>query len=247
MLDSGRWRVALPKLGQVTRVAWKHMAPTFALLPSPLLGAAVWEPVAGELRTGGVPTVVLDVPGAVGGPDDVIAAFLAALPSGAVLVPHSNSGYLAPALAVASEARATVFVDAALPWAAGSTSLAPPQFLDFLTGLADDDGVLPPWTQWWDDTAALFPTEASRRRVEAEQSLLPLEYFRSRVGVPEDWFARPCAYLGFGEVYAEELRTARLRGWPTRTLDGRHLHMLHDPVGVAHAILELEAGTERSA
>ncbi|MGI8900876.1 MAG: hypothetical protein ACR2HA_08090 [Nocardioides sp.] len=217
------------------------MVSTFMLLPSPLLGPAVWTPVAEELRARGVPTTVLDVPAGIASPQDVLSAFQAVLAAGVVLVPHSNSGYLAPALAAASGARATVFVDAALPGASGTTVLAPPQFLTFLAGLADEDGMLPPWSRWWDDTKALFPTSASQERVEREQGRLPLDYFRASVGVPEGWVDQPCAYLGFGEGYAEEQATARLRGWPTRSLEGRHLHMLHDPAGVADAILALHA------
>ena len=87
--------------------------PTFALLPSPLLGAAVWDPVAGLLRDGGHRVVVAS-PGGVATPAEVLAAYVeAAGEPGAVLVPHSNAGYFAPVVADRCAAVATVYVDAA--------------------------------------------------------------------------------------------------------------------------------------
>ena len=213
--------------------------PTFVLLPSPLLGAAVWDPVAGLLRDGGHRVVVAS-PGGVATPAEVLAAYVeAAGEPGAVLVPHSNAGYFAPVVADRCAAVATVYVDAALPAGSGATSLAPTAFLDFLTGLADPDGLLPPWTDWWDDTDGLFPDEATRAAVEAGQPRLPLSYFRSTVDVPAGWERAPSGYLAFGGTYAEEAARARSWGWPARRLDGGHLHLLHDPVATADAVVQL--------
>ena len=160
-----------------------------------------------------------------------------------VLVPHSNAGYYAPHLATLVDVRATVYVDAALPGPASEgkdTPLAPPAFLDFLRALADDDGLLPPWTEWWDeDVSDLFPDDAVREAVEREQPRLPLTYFTSRVPVPAGWTDRRAAYLAFGETYAEERDRANDLGWPTRTLAGGHLHALQDPAEVGAAIVEL--------
>lgn len=103
-------------------------------------------------------------------------------------MPHSNAGLYAPHLASVVDVEATVFVDAALPGpAAGQeeTQLAPPAFLDFLRTLADQQDVLPPWTEWWgDDIGDLFPDTAVRQTVEREQQRLPLTYFTSRIPVP---------------------------------------------------------------
>ncbi len=156
-----------------------------------------------------------------------------------VLVPHSNAGLYAPYLTTLVEVRATVFVDAAMPSGGGDTPLAPPGMLDFLGSLADADGMLPPWTQWWEDVADLFPDDATREAVEREQPRLPLGYFTSRIPVPTSWTNRPAAYLGFGETYAEERDRARREGWQTRTLTGGHLHQLHDPAAVGRAVLDL--------
>ena len=158
-----------------------------------------------------------------------------------VLVPHSNAGLYAAALAAARPVQAVVFVDAGLPSAAPATPTAPPGFRARLAGLAGDDGRLPPWTRWWpdQDLSQLFPDEDSRAAVEAEQRRLPLSYFDAEVPSPAGWERLPAAYLGFGETYADERTEAEARGWPVETLEGLHLHQLVDPGGVADALLRL--------
>jgi hypothetical protein len=209
------------------------------LVPSPLLGPATWAPVADVLRERGhratpVPLVRRTVAG-------VLEAVVATAGDGpVVLVPHSNAGLFAPRLGELVDVAATVYVDSALPADDGAdTTLAPEGFLDFLRGLADADGLLPPWTAWWGDTGALFPDDATRAAVEAEQPRLPLSYFTQRVPVPPGWADRPAAYVGFGETYAEELAFALTRGWPVSTMPGTHLHALHDPTAVADEVLRL--------
>ncbi len=88
---------------------------------------------------------------------------------------------------------AAVFVDAILPPPRGRIPLAPPALLDVLREKADDDGLLPPWTSWWDevDVAALFPSPESRAGVEQEQQRLPLSYFVDALAVPQGWDQRP--------------------------------------------------------
>jgi len=53
------------------------------------------------------------------------------------------------------------------------------------------------------------------------------------------WTGNPSAYLAFGETYAVEREQALGYGWPVKVLGGGHLHMLHDPTGVASSIVEL--------
>ena len=199
----------------------------YLLLPSPLLGPATWVPVAELL--GGRVTTVDEAARADVGPDE------------AVLVVHSNAGLYAPLLAARLGVRATVYVDAALPGDGPDTALAPPRFLEFLETLAGDDGVLPPWTQWWadDDVRDLFPDAATRAAVEAEQARLPLSYFTARIEVPAGWADRPSAYLAFGDTYAEEIALARAHDWPVTVLPGRHLHQLVAPAEVAAAVADL--------
>ena len=124
------------------------MTTHFVLLPSPLLGPAVWEPVAMELRGPGHVVTAVVLNGPVRSPVDVLEGFLSSLPDEpVVLVAHSNAGLFVPALGVRRSVLATVFVDAALPPThATTTTAASGVFYDFLRGTADANGVLPVWT-----------------------------------------------------------------------------------------------------
>lgn len=219
------------------------MFPSLALLPSPLLGPSVWQPVAGVLADRGWHTATGAAPAPVRTGRDVLDAFLAGLPPGRdlVVVAHSNAGAYVPALMAQRPVVAAVFVDAVLPPRSGRVPLAPPAFLDLLREKADADGLLPVWTNWWDEAevAGLFPDAAARARVEQEQQRLPLSYFEASLPVAEGWADRPGAYLAFGETYRRERDEATRRGWPVSTLPGEHLHLLNDPTHVATEILAL--------
>jgi hypothetical protein len=213
------------------------MRTELALLPSPLLGPAVWAAVAQRLRQSGWLARVCGLPAGLATAQEVMDSFLKALPQGPplVLVPHSNAGLFVPHLVQERTVVATVFVDAALPPAEGFTALAPAALYSILETRADQDGLLPPWTQWWDDADVneLFPSQAERRLVEEEQARLPLAYFRTSLQVPTGWADTPGAYIAFGDTYADERRQAERWQWPVETLPGRHLHMLVAPEEVA--------------
>lgn len=222
------------------------MKPVLCLLPSPLLGPACWRAVGGWLTAADWEVARVPPPqGDIRTGNDVVAAFLAAIPADreAVLVAHSNAGLFVPVV-TESRPRVTgyVFVDAGLPRAgAERVPMIPAGFYDMIAGLADGDGLLPVWTAWWgdEDLSGLFPDDRVRAEVEAEQRRLPLSYFAEQVPVPPGWPSRPGAYLAFGAGYAGELAVARELGWPTRTLAGEHLHMLVNPAQVAAAVAGL--------
>lgn len=215
------------------------------LLPSPLLGPATWEPVATHLRAAGWSTSVASSKGPPATTQDVLEAFLEAAPSDreVVLVPHSNAGLYAPALIHARHVAATIFVDAALPPVSGAARLAPDWLLTSLRELADEQQMLPPWSAWWDeaDLEGLYPTPGMRSRVQAQEARLPLSYFESSLAIQTGWVTEPCAYLAFGDTYADELHQAEKHQWPVRSVVGGHLHALHDPELVAKVILDLLA------
>ena len=211
-----------------------------ALLPSPLLGPRSWAEVAAGLRAVGHDVVVPATRGST--PEAVIASALEGLPTDrpVVLVPHSNAGLYVPALAAARPVVGCVFVDAALPAVTGPTPTARPGMRDQLALLADRDGLLPPWTEWWGDAdlSGLFPDPATRAEVVADQARLPLSYFDAVVPTPP-WSDLRCSYLAFGTTYGAEAARAREAGWRASTLPGRHLHMLVDPVAVTAAVVGL--------
>ena len=221
------------------------MDPVLCLLPSPLLGPACWRPVAAALAADG--WAVAEVP-----PEQVasstgaaaLATFLAAIPEDrdVVLMPHSNAGLFVPSLAAARRRTVGyVFADAGLPAAGERVPMVPRQLYDMLAAKADTDGMLPPWTRWWDreDLSGLFPDAYTRAEVESQQQRLPLSYFAESVLVPPGWPDRPGAYLAFGETYGPERAAAAAFGWPVTTLPGEHLHMLVNPAEVAAALIGL--------
>ncbi|WP_353953170.1 hypothetical protein V6K52_06995 [Knoellia sp. S7-12] len=219
------------------------MSGTVLLLPSPLVGPAAYAVLAEAFRANGRSATVAALPRQVRSGQDVIDTFRRAVAeySPELVVAHSNAGLVAPAVA---DGIPIVFMDAALPPSSGECAMAPPAMMSHLEGLADDGGLLPQWTLWWDaaDVAPLFPDEATRHRVEADLPRLPLAYFRTSVRPPDCWESGPRAYLAFGETYADELAGARRLGWPTSVVDGGlHLHHLHDPSGVARLVLDLAA------
>jgi hypothetical protein len=218
-----------------------------ALVPSPMLGSAVWVPVAEVLEQRGHDVLV--VPGTPAAPRssrDVLDGMLAGIPEDrdVVLVPHSGAGLYVPLVAARRRLRAVVFCDAGVPPQAGSVLVAPPYLRDSLLAKADSAGLLPPWSLWWDeDLSALFPDPQARAEVEAQQHRLPMAYLADELPVPAGWDRVRCAYLGFGDTYAEAQAEAARRGWPVRVIDGLHLHMLVAPQAVADALEELLAAT----
>jgi pimeloyl-ACP methyl ester carboxylesterase len=227
------------------------MAASFVLIHSPSVGPRTWEPVArrlGELGWEAAVPSLLQV--ADEGPPvwprvvDAVRAGLGAVRQdrGVVLVAHSNAGLFIPVIATALPGRVLgcIFVDAALPPVSGEAPVAPPELLELLRDKASD-GLLPRWTDWWDEeqVAPLFPDQQTRQAVTEEQPRLPLSYYEASVPVPAGWDAQPCAYLLFGPPYDELASEARGRGWIVEQLPGAHLHQLVDPDGVARLLLAI--------
>jgi len=217
--------------------------PVLLLVASPFLGPATWQPVGWWLRGRGHDVVVAERARTPLTPQAVVDAVVAAAPVGrpVVLVVHSNAGLYAPHLSTLLDVRGVVYVDAALAGDEDETPLAPPSLLEDLMTRADDDGMLPGWTDWWPSTASdrLFPDPATRAGVQAEQQPVPVGYLRSRVPVPARWRGAPAAYLAFGGTYAAEVAQARAAGWPVETLPGEHLHTLVAPRSVGESVERL--------
>jgi pimeloyl-ACP methyl ester carboxylesterase len=227
------------------------MATSFVLVHSPSVGPRTWEPVARRLTELGWAAAVPSLLG-VGqeGPPfwpRVVDAVHAGLDTsgqkqGVVLVAHSNAGLFIPVIAAAlpGQVLGCIFVDAALPPRSGTAAVAPPELLALLRGKASG-GLLPRWTDWWDEeeVAPLFPDPQTRQAVTEEQPRLPLSYYEASVPVPAGWDVRPCAYLLFGPPYDEAATEAHGRGWIVEQLPGGHLHQLVDPDGVARSLLAI--------
>jgi hypothetical protein len=167
-----------------------------------------------------------------------------------VLVAHSNAGVFMPVLrrGLRRPVACSIFADATVPAAHGHTPMAGEQFLAFLRGLADSGGLLPRWTDWWDeqDVAPMFPDPRIRELITSEQPRLPLAYFAEQVPVPGGWDDHRCCYLRFSPPYEDQASEARRRGWTVLSAPGGHLHQVVDPAGVAAALLSLAAGVDNT-
>ena len=209
------------------------------MLPSPFLPDVAYEPWVASLRRRGLEVVLAPVPSPPRA-EELCRVWSGLSDGDTVLLPHSNAGYLAPVVSDASDGGPIVFVDAALPEPGPVTRLAPARFRDFLAGIADEHGMLPPWTRWWpraDYDAALPGDWFDRVDVAAPQ--VPLAYVDAEVSLPTSWHRGQCAYLAFGDTYADEWDRAGRAGWDRRRLDGGHLHWLAEPELTAAVTAEL--------
>lgn len=224
------------------------MQTTFVLVHSPSVGPSTWAPVAESLERRGHAAVVPDLTGvsAGGAPywPRVVETVRAATPdTPVVLAGHSNAGFFLPAIkeGLGDRVVACVFADAHVPPREGLVRTAEEEFLPFLRDLAGPEGVLPRWTDWWDeeDVVAMLPDPAVRIRVAAEQPRLPLDYYTQAIPVPAGWDEVRCSFLWFGPPYDAAAEEAARRGWPVTRLPGMHLHQIVDPDGVTDALLKL--------
>ncbi|MEU0570089.1 alpha/beta hydrolase [Nonomuraea sp. NPDC005983] len=224
------------------------MTTTFLLVHSPSVGPSTWLPVAAALERRGHAAVVPDLTQVSSGcapywPRVVEAVRAAAPDTRIVLVVHSNAGFFLPVIkeGLGDRVVACVFADAHIPPREGLVRTAEEGFLPFLRELADADGVLPRWTDWWsaEDVAELLPDPQTRARVVAEQARLPLDYYTQPLPVPAGWDDVRCSCLWFGPPYEQVAEEATRRGWSVTRLPGAHLHQVVAPEGVADALLKL--------
>jgi len=161
----------------------------------------------------------------------------------AILVGHSSAGpLLAAAGAIIDQVRGYIFVDAGLPTPGQSwLETVPPELAAQLREMADDQGWLPPWAQWWGEQtlAELIPDPAARRHFAADCPRLPLAMFEEVHPTVPQWPDAPAAYLQLSEAYEDQTATARELGWPVAERMSHHLAPLTHPDLVAGALREL--------
>jgi hypothetical protein len=211
----------------------------YLFIHSPLLGPGSWGRVAE--RIGGL---VPDLRSFVSADPPRWRAFVDLAVEGApdgpcvAVVGHSGAGALLPAVVdrLAPDRPAIVFVDAVLPPAEGSFAVTPAMRL-FLEARSEQ-GVLDPWSAWWDDEvlARTLQVPALRAAIESEEPRVPLSFYDEAIPVPTSWSERPCGYVRLSAAYDSELSHAQVLGWPTAGVDGSHLEMLTHPEAVVAAI-----------
>jgi hypothetical protein len=224
------------------------MAAWLLLVHSPLVGSATWDLVATDLTERGYQVSVPNLTGTVtAGPPFCLrqAEMIARSASGqpAILIGHSGAGpLLAAAGAIIDQVRGYIFVDAGLP-IPGQTWMetVPPELAAQLREMADDQGWLPPWPQWWGDEALaeLVPDPDARRRFAAGCPRLPLAMFEEVHPPAPQWPDAQAAYLQLSEAYEDEAAKARELGWPVAQRMSHHLASLTDSALVAESLREL--------
>jgi pimeloyl-ACP methyl ester carboxylesterase len=219
------------------------------LVHSPLVGCGTWEPIARDLAGDGYAVAIPDLAGTVaaGSPyhlrlAQVIANSAAGQP--AILIGHSRAGpLLATAGTMLGEGlRGYVFVDARLP-APGRTWMetVPPGLAARMHDMADPQGWLPPWSQWWgeEELAALLPDPAVRQHFATGCPRLPLAMFEETYPPAPGWPDAPGGYLQLSEAYQDDAARARELGWPVRQQLSHHLALLTEPGQVAREVRKL--------
>jgi hypothetical protein len=203
--------------------------------------------VASELRQRGVaslcPTVLLGEGEA--SPEFLVQRVSAELEGAGpvVLVAYSAATKLVPQLAMrlGPRCRGTLFVDGDLPAESGPGRLAPITLLELVAPLADADGVLPPWSQWFGpgSVSGLFADPDQFAAFEAELPRVPLEYLEAEINLPPRWRSAPAGYIRLSEAYDDAVADAARRGIASVSLDADHVAVVTRPVDVASAILDL--------
>jgi len=223
----------------------------FLLIHAPLVGPAVWKPMMDHLtssarRGARVAVTCPDLTSAVmrETPDRmqrfVADAAAAATGGDIVLVGFSGAGVLLPNIAaeLAERVAVTVFVDAVVPPARGHHRLDA-RFTEFVDSQTVD-GVLALWLDWWpDEIARMLPEASLRDQIAADMPRVPREFYNETLDVPVGWVESDCRYLQLSPAYDADRVRAQTYGWPTATVDGTHLSIVTDPVGVSAAISRL--------
>jgi hypothetical protein len=246
MIAAGRGRCE-------TRVEHTVQVPrSYLLVHPPLLGPAVWRPVAERLTAAGHTALVPDLraelePPAGWGSRAAAMAAAVAGEDATVVVGHSGAGVLLPLIAARlTTVHSIVFVDAVLPARSGATA-PPADLLALLRKLPIEDDRLPPWSTWWgpEAMARLVPDERQRELIEAEQERLPLAFYDEAVPVPATWPDQRVAYLRLSPAYEDAAREAAERGWAVETLAGHHLDLVSRAAEVAERVDHLATVASR--
>ncbi len=223
-----------------------------ALIHSPLTGPSTWSLVADQLTSRGlevrVPSYLEGEHGSQAYWKRHATSIHQALgPISAeeplILVSHSGSGVLLPAVSALSKRpiAAYIFVDSDLPRDGASRldrirSESPDAFHTLHQSLKRGE-VYPTWTE--SDLAEEIPDAALRNTVLEQLHPRPLPFFDEPIPVFEGWPDAPCAYLQLTPWYRASGERAQAAGWPYRRHQAGHFHLLVDPSSVAGLLIEL--------
>ncbi len=222
------------------------------LVHSPLVGPFTWSLVAQHLQASGFDVLVPTLTDSGETPPPYwqqhaasVQRALVSLPEERplVLVGHSGAGPLLPVIAQVAQhpVKAYLFVDAGLPHPGQSQldemEASVPAFAQELRQLLASGERFPHWSD--EDLREDLPDGRARQQMLAELQPRPLSFFEEVVPDVPGWPDAPGGYLLFTEGYRHFLEQAQGAGWPSRTFQAGHFHMLVDPAAVAAALVEL--------
>ncbi|MDF1605052.1 hypothetical protein [Nocardioides sp. YIM 152315] len=150
-----------------------------------------------------------------------------------MVIPHSNAGRFAPAVADAVGAK-LVCLDSLLP--GGDPD---PEWTEFMRSRELPDGLLAPWSTWWPREDVQASVGEYWDLLVTDEPRVPLRLLLEQPPASQDWLARRSGYIAFGHGYAAQASLAEANGWEVRRLDGEHLHLLTAPDEVADTVLEV--------
>jgi hypothetical protein len=220
-----------------------------ALLHSPLIGTSAWLAVAAEALERGHEVTLPAIPDLTLIPQPfypVIGRGVARqIPGEApvALVVHSSAGGLAPSVVAASEGRIdqVVFVDAILPHPGRSWFDTTGEAFAAALRATVQDGVVPPWDQWFPPGMVADMIDDSNARAVFEDELKPtpvafLDEPAPDLDLPDSvaW-----SYLRLSLAYEAEAARARSLGRPTLREDLHHLAMYTHSFEVMNALSNL--------
>jgi hypothetical protein len=160
------------------------------------------------------------------------------------LVVHSGAGELVPSFVQPSPVpvAAVLYIDASLPHPGLSwLESVPPEMGEQIEQLAEPDGFLRPWYEWFPPGMLdeLIPDREARSVLFSEMPRVPLSYFQEPAPLLDAWREVPSGYLQLSSAYEDAAGEAKDREWPVKALDGHHLSAVTDPIEVVEATVKL--------
>jgi hypothetical protein len=216
-----------------------------------MVGASSWKPTADRLRALGW---IVHVP-------DVLAtsrtlppwselalhyARLLSLEEAPFVVGHSLATLVVADLAAKMPVRGLIMVDGELPPASGPVAPGRDAFREFVVGLADHDGRLPLWSDWWHDHPRRSFTGIDELARDAnafatfknDQPRVSRTWFDDKIDLAP-WAHISSGYIQTSAFYHHAADEAQRRSWPVVRMKGTHLHPALQPDETAAAIQEI--------
>jgi Alpha/beta hydrolase family len=225
--------------------------PDLVLVTGAMVGASSWRPTADRLRASGWRVHVPDVLATSGTlpPWRELSLHYAGLLSPEappILVGHSLATTVVADLVARMPVRGLTMVYGETPPESGPVAPGRDSFRQFVASLADRDGRLPRWSDWWRDHPRrpftgideLANDADAFAMFEKDQPRVSWAWFEDMIDLAP-WAHIPSGYIQTSAFYDHAADEAQRRGWPVVRIKGTHLHPTLQPDETAAAIQEI--------